>query len=99
MAEVARSKDTKAPGLRPDLRAYLAADNALKLSQQARDKAFRNAFPRGSEIYWMHGSRWPQRGIVTLHGYGDRLKVRNADTHREVWVNGYDIRLFEEGRS
>lgn len=81
--------------LRPQLRAYVAADNALRLAKESRDKAFTVAFPVGCEIGWMRGA-FVQRGEVVMHGYSDRLKARNLHTGREVWVDGYSIRLFEE---
>lgn len=36
-----------------------------------------------------HGQR--RDGTVVLHGYGDRIKVKNAATQREYWISAYDI--------
>lgn len=80
---------------RAELRSYLAADSALKAARSLRDKAFQAAFPRGTEVTWMHG-QYVQRGEVLMHGHAATLKARNFHTGREVWVEAYNIRLFDE---
>jgi hypothetical protein len=71
---------------------YLDAENHFRLARAARDKAFRAAYPIGSEVEWLTRGRYLQRGSVVMYGHADRVKVLNAKTDREVWITGYDIR-------
>lgn len=75
----------KSARLRPEVRAYLAADNSARLAAQARDKAFLAAFPRGTEVTWMHGE-FRQWGEVVAHGF-KRVQVLNRRSGREVWLD------------
>ena len=72
---------------RKAIRQYQAAVRTLAQVQRDRNEAFKRAYPTGADIRWRHGPHL-QSGEVILHGYGDRLKVLNFGTGRQVWVEG-----------
>jgi len=51
----------------------------------AANAVARTTFPVGSDIAWFRG-RSRNVGKVVDHGYG-RVRVENASTGREYWVN------------
>ena len=70
---------------------YLKACKASQLADSAVEFTLRQAFPSGHAVRWLHGINL-QYGWVQTHGYGDRLKVHNDRTDRDVWIHGWQIR-------
>lgn len=67
--------------------------DAIKARKAADDEivaTLRRDYPVGALVAWKRGSR-THAGHVLLHGYGERLKVRNALTDRSYWIAAIDV--------
>ena len=49
----------------------------------------RRTLPVGEPTAWVRNGK--HVGVVILHGYKGRLKVRNNLTDREYWIYAFDI--------
>lgn len=76
----------------------------LKYLRKNRDDAarrvatyLRDEWPVGAAIRWRRFAAATSstgghcHGVVTGHGGGERIKVRNAVTGREYWIHAYDM--------
>lgn len=69
---------------------YSAAVEAKALATMRRDVVFREAFPVGSRVRWMHG-RHMQFGKVKMFCYDDSLIATNDRSGNDVVVRGYNL--------
>ena len=56
---------------------------AKKSAAEAFEKGVESAYPVGAKIRWKV-SRRAQNGIVLMHLYGERMRVRNERTDRAI---------------
>jgi hypothetical protein len=69
-----------------------ALARALERRREAEDKVgrtLRRDYPLGGKVEWKRNGL--HEGIVLLHGYEDRIKVRNVQSGHEVWIYAYCI--------
>lgn len=69
---------------------YSAAVEALAVAKMRRDVLFRETFPIGSPVQWMHGY-YLQSGVVKMFCSEDRLVATNDRTGKDVFVEGYNL--------
>lgn len=58
-----------------------------RLYEEELIRVIQAAWPVGSRITWNGKGPFPQSGSVVMHGYGNRLKVRNERTNKEYWID------------
>lgn len=65
---------------------------ALERRREAEDKVertLRRDYPPGAKVVWKKNG--VHEGIVLDKASGDRIKVKNEQTHREFWIHAYCI--------
>lgn len=72
------------------IESILQARQAVKIAENRLQAAIRYEFPVGSTVRWKRGKNIAQ-GVVTLHGYGDTICVRNKKTNCIVRIGSYEI--------
>lgn len=63
---------------------------ALYEAERAMKTAMEQAYPSGSEIFWI-GASATQKGVVVRHGYGSRIDVLNLRTGKTYPIEYYQI--------
>lgn len=74
----------------PRIAKVKAARTAAIAAEEDAIALFNSTFPVSSSLSWEYMNSI-QHGVVTQHGYGDRLKVRNQNTGREYWISHYHV--------
>jgi hypothetical protein len=70
-------------------RIRLLLDNRRAIDKMIAKQIERD-YPVGEEIEWQKGGR-QYGGRVVHHCFGDRLKVHNEKTGRELFIHAYQI--------
>lgn len=71
-------------------RALARALEGRRKAQDIIDKVLKRDYPSGTEVAWKRNGI--HEGTVVFYGgFGDRIKVRNAKTGRELWIHAYCI--------
>jgi len=53
--------------------------------------ALKKEYPIGSDVSWLKHGKTAQCGVVIDHSYTDRIKVKNTNTNKVLWVAIYNI--------
>ena len=72
------------------------AMRARRLAEKIVETTLCKGFPVGSEITFYTSQTGPQRAIVTMHCYDDRIQVRNLRTGKIRFLNAYCLIPHEE---
>lgn len=71
--------------------ALVAAVSAqLAAARKLRD-AIEKDYPIDGPIKWVTNGDRVYCGIVVMHGYGERICVRNTETGRTRWITAGDV--------
>jgi hypothetical protein len=68
----------------------VAALDGLQRASDLVDATLLSLYPPGSSIVWRRGER-RLNGIVTMHGYRGRIKVKNTRSGKESWTEAASI--------
>lgn len=67
---------------------------AVHAAQRTADRVLIEDYPVGAEIRWQMGADCTSpiyTGTVLMHGYSDRVQVRNDRTQREYWIHAFKV--------
>ena len=71
-------------------KALARALEGRRKAQAAIDQVLKRDYPSGVEVTWKRNGI--HEGTVVFYGgFGDRIKVKNANTGRELWIHAYCI--------
>lgn len=69
--------------------------DGIETAKEQLESFIKDRWPEGSEVHWMYGQHM-QFGHV-VNSFGDRLKVRNALSSKEYWIDIYMVELALAG--
>lgn len=76
------------------------ARRACAYADTRLQEVLRRDYPLGHSIAWVTKFNGPvARGVVVMHCHGDRIKVRNRDTGKELFINSWRITLSDGSKA
>ncbi len=65
-------------------------DAAFERYEREIKVALQEELPIGAKVSWKHGQHRVQ-GVITLHGYSDRVQAMNEKTNAKTWHQAWEF--------